>query len=1097
MTNPAAATDGTDAHAPDAAGGTADAPVPGPVEPDQNPSDEPSFADVFAEAFAPDEPEPPRDLSGHDVQVVLVSHDGARWLPRTLAGIAAQTRPVDRVVAVDTGSTDSSVAVLTGALGDDALRQVHPDTGFAAAVHAGVGPRAASATSATRSWIWVLHDDSVPAADALERLLTAADLAPSLAVVGPKVLGWDDSRRLLEVGVTISGSGRRETGLERREMDQGQHDGQHDVLAVGSAGALIRRDVWDDLGGFDPQLPLFREDVDLGWRANLAGHRVTVVTDAVVRHVEAAARGRRAEPVDADRARLTDRRSALYVLLANKPGVWLPLVWVRLVAGSLIRAAGFLVAKAPQDAVDELRAMDVLVQLRTLRRARAARATTATVRSSSIRELFPPPGRQARQAAEAFGGTVTTLLAATAPVSDRPGDVGVVESGPLDEGSDYEPDTFGRWLALARRPVVGLVLALLVVALAAWRSLFAGGSLLGGALLPAPDGSSDLWSTYTAAWHPISLGSATPSPPYLAVLAGFATVLLGKAGWAVAWLLVLAIPLSGLLAYIALGPLGVSRRLRVWASAAYALTPALLGGIAQGRLGTAALAVTVPLIGLAAWRTLGTPSRPGTWRATATLVLLLAVAEAFTPVVWLATLALAVAAGLTWVRDLTGRLRLLAVVVGPALLLVPWSGELLRHPSLVLLEAGTTVPAPVPRPWGTLFLSPGGVGAAPVLLGVGIVVAGLAAVLRIRDSRLVPTALMVAAVGFVLALVTATVTVTPPASAVTVPTYPGPALVLTTAGLIVAALGAARNARNRLTQQSLGWRQPATVVVAGLALLAPLGLGLWWVVRGADGPLHRGDAEVLPAFVAASSRQPDRVRTLVLQPFGGRLYYSVLRADDPRLGDAELQPPASSLRPLDDLVSQVASGSGVVAATDLGRYAIKFVLLPAPVDADLERTLDSVPGLIRVANPEGSSLWQVSGDIARMRLAGADGSTVATLPAGVVDADPAVPASPGDTVVLADRATGGWRAVDAGGTALTGSVRDGWAQQFLAPTTSGTMTLTYRDPVHTATLWLQLVLVVVTVVLALPGRRRDDEGEVDVDLDAVPADSRPGLAEVT
>ena len=69
--------------------------------------------------------------------------------------------------------------------------------------------------------------------------------------------------------------------------------------------------------------------------------------------------------------------------------------------------------------------------------------------------------------------------------------------------------------------------------------------------------------------------------------------------------------------------------------------------------------------------------------------------------------------------------------------------------------------------------------------------------------------------------------------------------------------------------------------------------------------------------------------------------------------------------------------------------------------------------------------------------------------------------------------------------------------QKAAPTTSGTMTLTYRDPVHTATLWLQLVLVVVTVVLALPGRRRDDEGEVDVDLDAVPADSRPGLAEVT
>ena len=50
------------------------------------------------------------------VTALLVSHDGARWLPAVLDGLADQTRPLDHVVAVDTGSTDESVALLGGRL---------------------------------------------------------------------------------------------------------------------------------------------------------------------------------------------------------------------------------------------------------------------------------------------------------------------------------------------------------------------------------------------------------------------------------------------------------------------------------------------------------------------------------------------------------------------------------------------------------------------------------------------------------------------------------------------------------------------------------------------------------------------------------------------------------------------------------------------------------------------------------------------------------------------------------------------------------------------------------------------------------------------
>src|SRR4051794_9741543 len=74
------------------------------------------------------------EVARQSVTVVLVSHDGARWLPGTLAGLAAQTHRPDRIVAVDTGSTDGSVRLLTEALGGHAVYTADRTTGFGAAV---------------------------------------------------------------------------------------------------------------------------------------------------------------------------------------------------------------------------------------------------------------------------------------------------------------------------------------------------------------------------------------------------------------------------------------------------------------------------------------------------------------------------------------------------------------------------------------------------------------------------------------------------------------------------------------------------------------------------------------------------------------------------------------------------------------------------------------------------------------------------------------------------------------------------------------------------------------------------------------------------
>ena len=239
------------------------------------------------------------------VTALLVCHDGARWLPTVLAGLQGQTRPADRIVAVDTGSTDDTVSLLRRALPRECVLYAEPGTSFADAVEM------AADAAGDHEWLWILHDDANPEPTALHHLLAAAAEHPQVDILGPKLREWPSLRRLLEVGVTISGTGRRETGLERGEYDQGQHDDVRDVLAVNTAGMLVRREVLERLDGFDRNLPIFGNDLDFGWRAAAAGYRTLAVPQAVVFHAEAAHRGVRRTALTGQHTHFQERRAAL------------------------------------------------------------------------------------------------------------------------------------------------------------------------------------------------------------------------------------------------------------------------------------------------------------------------------------------------------------------------------------------------------------------------------------------------------------------------------------------------------------------------------------------------------------------------------------------------------------------------------------------------------------------------------------------------------------------------------------------------------------------------------------------------------------------
>ncbi|MFG2073993.1 glycosyltransferase family 2 protein [Nonomuraea maritima] len=578
------------------------------------------------------------------VTAVVVAHDGARWLGETLRALLSQSRRPDRVSGVDNGSKDGSADLLAQTLGAGNVISLPRTTGFGEAVAEAL---ADLPPAGREEWIWLIHDDCAPDRRALEALLAAAEDDPKAAVLGPKLRDWIDRRRLLEMGVTVGRTGRRDTGLEPGEFDQGQYGGTRDVLSVSTAGMLIRRDVWEKAGGLDPYLPLFRDDLDLCWRVRNAGHKVLSVTSAVAWHAEASARRRRPVAVSADHPRRLDRRNAIFVVLANLPLGAMLWALLRNVVSALVRTVLFVVSKQPANALDEVLAMgSILAHPGRLRQARRARRQGRKRGYVVIKHLMTSRWTTFRR----FTDMVQGFLSGEGPLDPQ----GRHQHAATDDENELvpPPDT-GAVKRFVGRPGVVLMFALSLVALVAERSLLGGERLGGGALVPVAGGATDLWTFYTEGFHDVGLGSTAPAPPYVAVLAVLSTLAFGKPWVAVSVLLLGSVPLAGATAYLATRHLVPAVSARAWAAGTYALLPVATGAISAGRLGTAVVFVLIPVYAwLIAMLLSGEPRRAR--RSAWGLGLLLTVGTAFVPLVYPLVAVLGIASALA-VRSLTTR----------------------------------------------------------------------------------------------------------------------------------------------------------------------------------------------------------------------------------------------------------------------------------------------------------------------------------------------------------------------------------------------------------------------------------------------------------
>lgn len=322
------------------------------------------------------------------VLAILVCHDGQRWLRPVLSALRNLAVRPAHLIAVDTGSEDAT-ADLLGAADDvvDTVLTLPRDAGFGAAVTAALEHADKTWKDSEQPWLWLLHDDCAPEPSCLGALLAVSEISASAALLGPLTLDWDDPRLVVGAGLSTDASGQVQTGIGAVELDLGQFEQNTEVLAVSSAGALVRRSVWEELGGYDPALPFVRDDMDFGWRVNQADHVVLCVPGARMRHAGAMASGDRRP--DEGRFRALDRAHGVRTYLVNTSTAAYVTGLPRLIVLCTVRGLGYLLVRRLGAARAEWGAAGYLMSGRAgLRAARRSRRLTRVRPARGVRGLL-------------------------------------------------------------------------------------------------------------------------------------------------------------------------------------------------------------------------------------------------------------------------------------------------------------------------------------------------------------------------------------------------------------------------------------------------------------------------------------------------------------------------------------------------------------------------------------------------------------------------------------------------------------------------------------------------------------------------------------
>jgi GT2 family glycosyltransferase len=217
------------------------------------------------------------------VAVIIVNYNSGALLDRCLQSLLAQTFCADELVVVDNASTDAESQSFLDAITTATVIRSETNLGYGGAINLAVR------TIDTPDYIVCLNPDAFPEPDWLEAMVNAADSHPDYGSFASLMLREDDTS-------VVDGAGDELhfTGIPWRRFHQQElHDNlqTEPVFSACAGAALYRTVLFNQLGGFDDVYFMYVEDIDLGFRLQLAGYPCLFVRDAIVHHIGSAVTG--------------------------------------------------------------------------------------------------------------------------------------------------------------------------------------------------------------------------------------------------------------------------------------------------------------------------------------------------------------------------------------------------------------------------------------------------------------------------------------------------------------------------------------------------------------------------------------------------------------------------------------------------------------------------------------------------------------------------------------------------------------------------------------------------------------------------------------
>jgi len=886
------------------------------------------------------------------IAAIVVSHGDPERVAATLEAVDAQTVKPDLCIFVG--------SINPGILADHWLQVETPaDTSNSALITAAIDALPFDFAQAPDAWLWVLTEDTVPEPAALGELVKIIEVAPSAAMIAPKLVRLDSPRIIEQMGLTLTKRWRVFSSVST-EFDQSQHDEVQDVLAVPVAAALLSAQKYLEHLGIRKQLTPLAGDYDLAMRFRLNGARVLMAPNARVRVASSSTR-----LVLNQQSNLALRKAQVELFsnyapfaLALLAGLFAPVI-------ALIQSVWLLLVKRPERIGTEL--ATGFWWFFTLPARLGQRSGISKAERSGLRQLM------------ALFATREDISRAQRSKVEQPAARAELEAEFVQNKPKFVASA-GLWI----------MVALAAVSYKFWPTDIA---VTGGQLIPLGADLGHIFGRAGSAWQQLGLGMAAPSDPFNWVLLGLASITAWAPSLSIALIVFLAKPLAFAGAWRALNLATNKVGLLTLGALTYALWPALTVAQTQGRFGTLLALLLLPWFVFTIARVLELGSnqqrsvQTWTWVGLSSLLAaaISASAPSLAPLVALLILLLAIY-----------RFKRIGYLIWiPIPLLVLWIpqatylGVGLAQPLALLTDPGVPVASPKQPLWQLLLGSHASLAfGGYTIFGVGLVLAiGVFAVFTKRTF----TALWLWVSGL--------------ASVVC-------AWLLTQVSFQADGAVAESTGRAWVNGSGYGLLGLAGLLFIYLAVIAlDSGAGLWarvgksvtwilvWVLAAqftiSTNQLVWSSGQQVPALVQAQTQANPQTRTLLLRSlpsYGNSQNYSatVITGDGIHLENlsnsyryslAKLTQQNPSYRQLSQLTANLISANGSDVNTGLKAAGINYILVlnqpglnTSTTTADLAASLDTVQELESVGVTEYGRLWRVTQKITPVSVEGSSWS---------------------------------------------------------------------------------------------------------------------------